>query len=142
MTQVEFHFNVADKTAHVRQLAAKAVAAGDRQAIVAAPDVLRQLDQSLWSAQPLSFVPHCMATSPLAVRRRSPLILCDSLGGLEPAARVVINLLSGVPNGFEASETLIEIIGLDEDDRTAGRQRWRHYAQRGYAIARHDVGAA
>lgn len=55
---------------------------------------------------------------------------------------MVINLLSGVPDGFEASETLIEIVGLDEEDRTAGRQRWRHYAQRGYAIARHDVGAA
>ena len=37
---------------------------------------------------------------------------------------------------------LTDHLGLDEDDRTAGRLRWRHYAQRGYAIARHDAGTA
>ena len=47
--------------------------------------------------------------------------------GLEPAA------------GFESFERLSEIVTGDEDDRTAARLRWKHYAERGYAITRHEV---
>ena len=43
---------------------------------------------------------------------------------------------------YGAFERVIELVGLEDEDRQAARQRWKHYATRGYAIARHDLGAA
>ena len=46
---------------------------------------------------------------------------------------------SQVPAGFERFERLIELVGNVDDDRAQARQRWRHYADRGYAITHHDL---
>ena len=46
-----------------------------------------------------------------------------------------------VPDGFERFERLIEVVTADEADRLQARQRWKHYAERGYAITRHDRAA-
>ena len=46
-----------------------------------------------------------------------------------------------VPQGFEQYQRLIELVGTAEDERAHARQRWRHYAERGYQIKRHDVAA-
>ena len=42
--------------------------------------------------------------------------------------------------GFERFERLIELVTQDEQDRLDARARWKHYADRGYAIIRHDLG--
>jgi len=44
-----------------------------------------------------------------------------------------------VPGGFEQFERLIEVVTSDAQDRFQARQRWKHYADRGYAITRHDL---
>jgi DNA polymerase-3 subunit chi len=44
-----------------------------------------------------------------------------------------------VPEGFERFERLIEVVSLDEADRLRARDRWKHYAARGYAIERKDL---
>jgi DNA polymerase-3 subunit chi len=31
------------------------------------------------------------------------------------------------------------VVTLDEEDRQKARHRWKHYADRGYAITRHDL---
>ena len=59
-----------------------------------------------------------------------------------PSNGVLLYLGDTVPVGFERFERLIELVGTDEVDRTQARQRWRHYADRGYAIQRHDVKAS
>ena len=46
-----------------------------------------------------------------------------------------------MPAGFERFERLIELVGTGEADRAHARTRWRHYAERGYQIKRHDVAA-
>jgi DNA polymerase-3 subunit chi len=51
---------------------------------------------------------------------------------------VLVNLGHAVPGGFERFDRLIDIVSADDADRQAGRSRWRHYADRGYAIQRHD----
>jgi DNA polymerase-3 subunit chi len=45
------------------------------------------------------------------------------------------------PQGFETFARLIELVSQDESDRQVARKRWKHYADRGYPIARYDVGA-
>lgn len=54
-----------------------------------------------------------------------------------PHHEVLLNLGRAAPAGFESFGRLIEIVANDEADRRAGRQRWKHYAQRGYPIERH-----
>jgi DNA polymerase-3 subunit chi len=31
------------------------------------------------------------------------------------------------------------VVGTGDDDRQQGRLRWKHYADRGYAIVKHDA---
>jgi DNA polymerase-3 subunit chi len=50
-----------------------------------------------------------------------------------------VNLGVEVPTGFERFERVIEVVGLDDADRQLARTRWRHYADRGYTMTRHDL---
>jgi DNA polymerase-3 subunit chi len=52
---------------------------------------------------------------------------------------VLVNLFDAAPAGFESFARVIEIVTPDENDRAAARQRWKHYASRGYAIEKHEV---
>ena len=54
---------------------------------------------------------------------------------------VLVNLGDGVPEGFERFERMVEVVGGGEEDRASARDRWKHYASRGYAITRHDLAA-
>ena len=52
----------------------------------------------------------------------------------------LINIGEPVPAGFESFSRLYEIVSTEEADRLAARKRWKAYADRGYAIQRHEVG--
>ncbi|MET0311843.1 MAG: DNA polymerase III subunit chi, partial [Burkholderiaceae bacterium] len=56
-----------------------------------------------------------------------------------PHQQVLVNLGGAVPAGFERFERLIEVVTGSEEDRQGARARWRHYADRGYSIVRHDL---
>jgi DNA polymerase-3 subunit chi len=55
---------------------------------------------------------------------------------------LIVNLGRTQPALFGRFERLIEIVGAEETDLEAGRARWKFYKDRGYPLARHDVGAA
>jgi DNA polymerase-3 subunit chi len=52
---------------------------------------------------------------------------------------VLLNLGDEVVPGYERFERAIEVVTLGDEDRQLARQRWKHYADRGYAITRHDL---
>ena len=55
----------------------------------------------------------------------------------------LVNLQSQYPPFFSRFRRLIEIVGLDEADRSAARERYRFYRDRGYEIKLLDqTGAA
>lgn len=135
MTRIDFHTRVPDKLAYSCRLLRKAYLSGARVAVIAEPQALAELDHLLWSFSPVDFVPHCRAGAPQASLAASPIVLTKSLGSAACAEReVLLNLGQEIPAGFEAFERLIEVVGLDEDDASAGRQRWRHYAANGHAL--------
>jgi DNA polymerase-3 subunit chi len=138
MTGVEFHFNAPDKMAYACRLLRKAVAKGSRVVVTGEGGFLRELDRTLWTFEPLEFIPHCGQDAPAAVREASPVVLSESVRSA-PHAKVLVNFGAGVPEGFERFERLIEVVSLDEEDRSLARQRWRHYADRGYAIEKKDL---
>jgi DNA polymerase III subunit chi len=139
MTEITFHFNASDKVGHACRLLRKAVASGAKVVVTADSALLRDLDVALWTFGPLEFVPHCLNTSSAAVLAASPVVLAESPQAA-PHQHVLVNLGASVPDGFERFERLIEVVTVQEDDRQSGRRRWKHYADRGYAIKREDLG--
>jgi DNA polymerase III subunit chi len=137
MTEIAFHFNAPDKLGYACRLLRKAVANGAKVVVTGDPGLLRELDVALWTFSALDFVPHCHATTATAVVEASPVVLADS-ARVAPHQQVLVNLGAAVPEGFERFERLIEVVTVQEDDRQQARQRWKHYADRGYAISRHD----
>lgn len=137
MTEVAFHFNVADKVRYACRLLHRAHGSGMRVGVVAERDLLRALDIGLWSFSPLEFVAHCDADAAPALRAASPIVLagdCADLG----EHQILMNLGEQVPAGFERFERLIELVSPDPGDRKLARDRWRHYADRGYRLVPHD----
>ena len=103
--------------------------------------MLRSLDIELWTFSALEFIPHCHAASAAPqVLAASPVVLAESARAT-PHQDVLVNLGGGVPEGFERFERLIELVTRDEGDRQEARSRWKHYADRGYAIKKHDLAA-
>jgi DNA polymerase-3 subunit chi len=144
MTEVAFHFNVPQFTAYACRLLRKASQAGAKVAVVADETDLKQLDTQLWTFSAGEFLPHCLWDAPDHVLRRSPIVLLpiDRLD-VAPHREVMVHWGAAMPPaGFESFVRLIELVSLDESDRQAARQRWKHYADRGYPITRHDVGTS
>ncbi|MFV0679480.1 DNA polymerase III subunit chi [Ottowia sp.] len=141
MTEVMFHFNVPDKLGYACRLLRKASASGRPVGVLAPEPLLTELDRALWSFAPLEFLPHCLSSASPDVLAQTPLVLATDSAQL-PHTDVLLHLGDAVPAGFERFERLIELVGTNENDRLQARQRWRHYADRGYAIQRHDVKAS
>ena len=139
MTGVEFHFNAPAQVGYACRLLRKALARGAKVVVTGEPQVLRELDTALWTFSALEFLPHCYgASAGPAALARSPVVLADAPGSA-PHHQVLVNLGGPVPEGFERFERLIEVVTGDEADRQHARRRWKHYADRGYAIERKDL---
>ena len=141
MTAVEFHFNAPDRLAYACRLLRKAVRQGAGVAVSAPDDVLTRLDSLLWSFDPIEFVPHVRLRGGESIAPRlqaTPVWLVESP---EQAAHmpVLVNLGLDPPLGFESFPRLIEVVSTEPDDRAGGRERWKHYASRGYPISRREV---
>lgn len=139
MTGIDFHFNTPDKVLHACRLLRKAVASRGAQVVVVGDaDVLNAIDIALWQLSPADFIAHSRVDAAPGVVARSPVILAGSGDMQFPHRQVLVNIGSSVPSGFERFERLIDIVSDGEEDRQRARARWRHYADRGYAIVRHD----
>lgn len=138
MTEVAFHFNAPDRVAYACRLLRKAVSSGARVIVTGMPATLQQLDVALWTFSPIDFVAHCYLESDPVVTAASPVILMEATESA-PHLQVLVNLGQIVPSGFERFGRVIEIVALDDEDRHLARSRWKHYADRGYAITRHDL---
>lgn len=140
MTEVAFHFNAPDKLGYACRLLRKAVGTGARVMVTGETGTLRELDVALWTFAPLEFLPHCYGEATPAALAATPVVLAESVRAA-PHQQVLVNLGGTVPEGFERFERLIEVVTEAEDDRLDARRRWKHYADRGYAIKKHDVAA-
>lgn len=139
MTEVAFHFNVPDKVGYACRLLRKASASGSKVVVTGEAGLLETLDAQLWSFSNTDFVAHChAATAQPQVLAASPVVLADSPRGT-PHHDVLVNLGSGVPEGFERFGRLIEVVAGDDADRQQARARWKHYKDRGYALKTYDL---
>jgi DNA polymerase III subunit chi len=143
MTEVSFHFNVPDALGYTCRLLRKATRQGARVTVTGEADALAGLDRALWSFDPIEFIPHVLLRRGETAAERlraTPVCLAEDLSGALHHD-VLVNLGAATPPGFETFARVIEVVSTEENDRTAARARWKHYATRGYAIERHEVGA-
>jgi DNA polymerase III subunit chi len=138
MTEIAFHFNVADKFLYACRLLRKAYMTGAQVAVTAEPEVLGELDQLLWSFSATEFVPHCRTDSGAGQLASRSVLLLESPADC-PHHGVLVNLGLQVPVEFERFERFIEVVTQGSDERLAARARWKHYADRGYSMQRHDI---
>jgi DNA polymerase III subunit chi len=143
MTEVSFHFNVPDRTAYACRLVRKATRQGASVVVTGPAPVLAHLDRALWTFDPIEFLPHLKPQpgQPVADRLAATKVWLLENPGDAPHHDVLVNCGFDAPAGFESFARVIEIVSPDEADRVAARQRWKHYAARGYAIEKHEVGA-
>ncbi|WP_207003188.1 DNA polymerase III subunit chi [Trinickia mobilis] len=138
MTRIDFHTNVGDSLLYACRLARKAYQAGQPLVVLAEPARLRAFDERLWTFSPLDFIPHCMADTALA--EGTPVVLTSDLEHA-PHHQILLNLGATVPAQFARFERLLEVIGNAQDELVAGRERYRFYRDRGYALNNYKQGA-
>ncbi len=139
MTSINFYFNAGDRFHVACRLAGKAYAQKKKLLIFApATEAARRIDNLLWTWQQLSFIPHCLASDPLAAQ--TPVLITTGPAN-PPECDVLLNLADECPPFFERYEKLLEIVGQDAAGRSLGRSRFKFYKERGYAIDTHDLAA-
>ncbi|WKB52947.1 DNA polymerase III subunit chi [Eleftheria terrae] len=141
MTEISFHFNIPDKLAYACRLLRKAYRSDASVGVVGPAALLGELDRALWCFDPLEFLPHAATRQAEGRLGRHTRVWLAARAAEVPHHAVLVNLGGEVPEGFERFDRLIEVVSNDESDRLSGRQRWKHYADRGYAIQKFEVGA-
>ncbi|MGE0799244.1 MAG: DNA polymerase III subunit chi [Lautropia sp.] len=141
MTRVDFHFNVPDTFDYGCRLVRKIRRTGQQTVVFCDdPARLKRFDVALWSFAPLEFIPHLMASHPLAAQ--TPVLLTAGAAEL-PAThyQVLVNLGTEPPPFFTRFERVVEIVGTDDAERAQARTRYRFYKDRGYPLESHQVAA-
>lgn len=137
MTSIDFYFNAGDRLQVACRLAGKSVAQGKRMLIYAPhPEMASRLDKLLWTWPAIGFVPHCAAHD--AAAPDTP-VLIAAAEETPPGCELLLNLSADCPPHFERFERLLEIVAAQDDERAAGRERYRFYQARGYRISAHDM---
>ena len=144
MTEVKFHFNAPDRAEYACRLLRKATRQGATVVVTGPATVLAGLDRLLWTFDATEFLPHVMLRSGQVPpdRLRDTKVWLSEDPGASGHHEVLVNLgldAAQAPEGFESFARVIEIVSTGEVERLAARQRWRHYAARGYAIESHQV---
>ncbi len=145
MTSIDFYFNAGDRLEVACRLAGKALQQRKRVLIYAPQlELAQRVDRLLWTAQAVSFIPHCAATDPLA--GETPVLIAvdvpENPSAPALACEILVNLSADCPPFFERHERLLEIVAQDEEERAAGRARFKFYRDRGYELRSHDLAKA
>ena len=140
MTRIEFYFNVADKLAKATELCERAVAKGRQLTVFTQDDAMsNNLQQKLWQHSPTSFLPSAYPQDDISAY--VPIIL-DAAGSQLIQDDILINLKTEHPPFFSRFRYLVELVGNEEDDKVAARQRYKFYRDRGYQVKSTDAAAA
>ncbi|MFQ6332334.1 DNA polymerase III subunit chi [Methylophilus sp. 3sh_L] len=132
MTKIRFYTDVPDTPALMQHLILQAVAR-QRSVTVYLPDrqQAEQLSATLWQQPVEGFLPHVLADAdhapltPVHLAWAPEQILQDDL---------LFNCQTALPKFFSRFRHVFEVIGQDETEKAAGRQRWAFYRDRGYEI--------
>lgn len=92
------------------------------------------LDDMLWDYRPEAFIPHALYASREAV----PVKIGHADEPVEHQ-QVLVNLSGQVPDFFSRFERVAEVVPLAENHRSAARQNYAFYKERGYELNYHPI---
>ena len=99
---------------------------------------LGRLDSLLWTAgNEHGFIPHEIASE--APRLTGTPVVLNTGTGPTAAVDILINLRPQLPERLDLAARIIEIIDADPGRRAAGRERFKAYRDRGFALEKHDL---
>jgi len=137
MAEVIFLTGVGDKLAYACRLLRKKHREGARVAVFGPPGLLQRLDQALWRDEPLAFQPHRRLQPgealPPGMGRTRLWLLSQAVADLN--CDTAVNLGLEDVELFGQFARVAEVIGQDEDERQAGRGRWKRYEAQGHSLS-------
>ena len=132
MTHIDFYFNVADKPQTISDLVQSSLSKRRLVTILADDEGMAgKVSAGLWQKKPESFLPnvlvnHALAKqTPVIIHWQESVLLQDDM---------LINLTPNTPGFFSRFTHLVELVGDEEHDKIAARQRYKFYRDRGYEI--------
>ncbi len=142
MTRVEFYFNVANKQKLLLSLVEHALIKHKKVTILSSDNAhARNISAYLWQDKPNSFLPNLMANAQNA--NNTPIVIvCEKNENFHEDAifqdDLLINLSTHQPKFFSRFTHMVELVGMDDADKVAARQRYKFYRDRGYEIKNND----
>ena len=97
---------------------------------------LQQLDNMLWSFRAGSFVPHDIYRDDVST---APPVMLGHATDPADCHDVLVNLADDVPPWFTRFDRVAELVSGNDSQRTAARQRYRFYHDRGYTLKSHNI---
>jgi DNA polymerase-3 subunit chi len=140
MSRIDFAHGAAHRLRMACRTAARHVRAGHRL-IVYCTDArrLHRFDALLWEFEPASFIPHALASDPLA--SLADVVLAQDTAALASLAPAdwLLNLDLDCPPQAERFQRVLEIVSHHEADVQAARLRWSHYQRAGHELHSHKL---
>jgi DNA polymerase-3 subunit chi len=132
MTKIRFYTDVTEPVALIQHLVNQAWARQRRVTIyVPDRDQAQAIGDQLWQQTADSFVPNALADA--ANASLTPVHLAWLPTQIQQDD-LLFNCQAALPKFFSRFRHVFELIGTDEADKMAGRQRWAFYRDRGYEI--------
>jgi DNA polymerase-3 subunit chi len=95
---------------------------------------LKRLDETLWTARDVSFIPHQIAAGSL---EDCPVTL--GMKDFEGTDEILLNFATEIPEFFSHFKRVVEVINTQDMDIHHGRKRYRFYRDRGYPLNNHPI---
>ena len=121
MARLDFAFGATDKIAQACQTTLKQHLAGHKLVVYCSDAArLKAYDTKLWAVEPTAFVPHVMATDPLAEQTPIWLVSSDLEQALAraPAGVWLLNLDEQCPPALGHTARVLEIVNKDRQRRS------------------------
>jgi DNA polymerase-3 subunit chi len=99
----------------------------------------RRLNDLLWTFSQGSFLPHRLLADDSAPDEGEPVAIGTGQEPPEGRWDLLINLAAEVPQFFGRFTRVAELVDADEENKSAGRERFRYYRDRGYELRTHNV---
>jgi len=143
MSQISFYTGVPERLGYLCRLLRKAQQSGARIGVCGPANLLMRLDATLWTFDPLEFVPHLRVSPGAALPPRladTPILLVERPDEL-PHREVLLNVGAEIPEGFDQFQRVLEVVSQDPPQVQAGRERFRRYQQLGHEVVHHIAAA-
>ncbi len=150
MARIDFHSNVADKLLYCCRLSRKILASAESTGhlrsivIVGNSKELKELDTLMWTFSNADFLPHAWLDHDAA--QETPIVFVSDINQLKdssiPHCDVLIYLKNEVPPQLDTLlarfPRWVEVVTTQEDERLAGRERYKLYRQMGHELYHFD----